>query len=107
MCPHIGPRGCGFSVLGDFLVDPGYLHLSAQGGPLGHKGILLGWIILNWTGLSSAATAPRDEQGLDSLDCSGLSSAALGGQGLDSLLVIFLFEGPEETEEGTLLFLNL
>ncbi|GFY70382.1 hypothetical protein TNIN_385951 [Trichonephila inaurata madagascariensis] len=34
----------------------------------------------------------------------GLSWAALGGQELDSLLVIFLVEGPEGIEESTLLW---
>ncbi|GFY44025.1 hypothetical protein TNIN_282871 [Trichonephila inaurata madagascariensis] len=38
---------------------------------------------------------------MDSLDWSGFPMAALDGPGLDSALVIFLFTGPDDTEDGT------
>ncbi|GFS53342.1 hypothetical protein TNCV_1327031 [Trichonephila clavipes] len=73
------------------------------------------------THVSSDASAPRDEQRLDFLDriCLLLTaSAPRGEQGLDfpdstsislsaSIRVIFLVDGPEGIEVGTLLFLHL
>ncbi|GFW43615.1 hypothetical protein TNCV_4769671 [Trichonephila clavipes] len=70
------------SLVGLDLLDSGLLLSSIELVTVIGAFDLLGWIRLDWT---------------------GLSSAALGGQGLDSLLVIFLVEGLEGIEESTFL----
>ncbi|GFS47813.1 hypothetical protein TNIN_96591 [Trichonephila inaurata madagascariensis] len=74
MCPHIG---CQFYGLDDFSVDPGHLDLSAQGVLVGCssaaiRALSLGLDLSGSYWSLSAATAPREEQGLVVLDCSCL-----------------------------------